>query len=106
MWKVLKKIIQIAAPVLITVINPPALVNTVLGFIAKHFTKIPNNSIPFLNLFLSVGACYFYKGLQTGDWEGSMAPALKEGLSLMGASTAIHQTIKIPNHVRVDGDSF
>jgi len=99
-WKSLGKVagavVKTAAPVVIASVMPEAMVNTAAGAIVKHGTKISNNAIPYVNLILSTAVVYGRGVMTTGDWGSSVAPAIQQGVMLMTASTALHQSIKLP----------
>ncbi len=100
--KVLKGAIGVAAPVVLTLVQPEALLNTAVMGGVKHATKVSNQSIPYLNLLMSCGIKYAMMGSSTGDWAGSIMPALQAGGVLAGMSTAIHQSLKIPTKGKVE----
>lgn len=91
-----KKLASLLPAVAILAADPVMAVNVGLGAAAKHKTKVKNGTIPFINLGLSVAGCYMKSALTTGDWAGSVVPALTEGVQLAGGSTLLHQAIKIP----------
>lgn len=97
-------IFKIALPILIAVKFPEAMANVATGAVVKHGTPIPNNNIPVLNAIVSVGVAYLRYGINTGDWHGAFAPALQDGLTWMMASTALHQSVKLPLGEIITGD--
>ncbi len=100
--KVAKGVVEVAAPIAVAVVQPAAIINTVVAGAVKHTPLIKNNNaIPYLNLLFSSGISYVRYGTQTGDWAGSVMPALQEGGMLAGASTLLHQTLKIPMRQQV-----
>ena len=102
--KAVSVVAQTALPIVIAAKFPEAMVNTAVGGVVKHATPIPNGSIPVLNAVVSVGVAYAKHGLSTGDWHGAIGPALQEGLTWMTASTALHQSIKIPLGNAIGGE--
>lgn len=100
LFKAIGKVASLAVPVAIAAVQPEAVINTVLGAGLKHgkgvIKKLPNNTIPALNFALSTGVCLARHGLTTGDWAGGVVPAIQEATGLTAASTAIHQTTKLP----------
>lgn len=95
-WKSLKKVAQVAAPMVIASAMPEAAINTAVAGMAKHTPSVDNQFIPILNLLASTAMSYIPKALDTGDWVAPILPALQEGGVLAGVSTALHQTLKIP----------
>lgn len=106
--KTLGTVIQVAAPVVIATVKPEVLANVAGGALIKHATPINNQSIPYINLAISSAVSYAHKVAATGDWTGSIVPALHEGGLLMGLSTAIHQSIKVPTQeaIKIKGKSL
>jgi len=100
----LKKAAQTAVPVIIATAMPEAMINTTAGSVLKHTTPINNQSIPMTNLVVSTLAYYLPTALQTGDWVAPIIPALQQGGLLMGMSTALHQSIKIPLAEHITGE--
>ena len=96
LFKAAGKVASFAVPIAIATVHPEAMINTALGTMAKHGTKINNQALPVLNLLLSTGFSFARHGLTTGDWVGGISQAIQEGATLAMASTAIHQTVKIP----------
>lgn len=103
-----KRLAQVAAPVIITVAMPGATVNTALGAVLKHATRLNNQAIPYVNLAASTLWSYGHHVAAGEGWGRSVMPALQEGGLLMAASTALHQAIKVPTQgtVRVGGQSL
>jgi len=95
-WKSLGKVAQAAVPVVIGAAMPDSIVNTAIAGVVKHGTPINNQAIPVLNLAASTLLSYVPKVIETGDWVAPIMPALHEGGLLTAASTALHQSIKIP----------
>jgi len=103
--KALGAVVKVAAPVVIAAAAQEALINTAAGAAVKHgMRRVPNNAIPYLNLALSTAVAYGRTVATTGDWTGSIAPALKMGGITMAASTALHQAIKLPLRNLVGGE--
>jgi hypothetical protein len=94
--KGLLTVAKVAAPVVIATSKPETILNTVAGAVIKHGTPINNQSIPYLNLGVSSFIAYVRHVQASGDWAGSIIPALHEGGVLAGLSTALHQSIKVP----------
>lgn len=83
------KAVSLVLPVAISTANPAAVINVVGGAVLKHVVrKLPNDSIPMINFAASTGMA-----LARG---ADITVAVTEGAMLAGASTAIHQTTKIP----------
>ena len=107
-WRQLGKVagaaIKIATPVVIAVASPESLINTAVGTVVKHgMSKVPNNTIPYLNLAVSTAVAYGKAVASTGDWDGSILPALQAGGIAAAASTALPQTIKLPLRELITG---
>lgn len=103
-----KGVAKVAAPVVLTAVQPEALINTALAGVAKHAVgKLPNDAIPYLNLLGSTAVRYAQHVPDKG-WEGALMPALQEGGLLAGLSTAIHQSVKLPtkHHMRLRGQTL
>lgn len=96
LFKKIGQLASLALPVAMLAVEPAAAINVAVGSAVKHGTKISNNSIPILNFLVSTGVSFARHGLTTGDWAGGVADAIQQGAMLTGASTAIHQTTKIP----------
>lgn len=94
--KFFKTFFKVIAPVALSVIQPEAMINTALGAVVKHATPINNQTIPILNLGLSSVVSYVRHLAGGMDPVSAVMPALQEGGMLMGMSTAIHQSLKIP----------
>lgn len=106
--KIVTGVAKIAAPVVLTVVQPEALINLALGSAAKHTVgKLPNDAIPYLNMGLSTAVRY---AANVGDlgWQAAIMPALQEGGMLAGLSTAMHQAIKLPtkNTLQINGQTL
>lgn len=101
--KVAGAVAQAAAPVVIASVMPEAMVNVGAGAAVKHGTPINNNAIPFLNIALSTAVSYGKSVAATGDWTGSIAPALQHGVTLAAVSTGLHQSLKIPLRGMIGG---
>jgi len=95
-WKTLGKIAKVAAPVVIGAAMPQAMMNTAIAGVAKHTPVISNQSIPVINLLASTAMAYVPQVMATGDWVAPILPSLQQGGLLMGMSTALHQSLKIP----------
>lgn len=95
-WKSFGKVAKASVPVVIGIAMPEAVINTVIGGVAKHTPTINNQAIPAINLVASTLLSYIPKALSTGDWVTPILPSLQEGGVLAGMSTALHQTLKIP----------
>jgi len=103
--KVVTTVAKIAAPVVIAAAKPEALINTALGAVVKHgMSKVPNNAIPYLNLGISAAVAYGRRVAATGDWDGSILPAVMEGGITMAASTGLHQSLKLPLKSAIGGE--
>jgi hypothetical protein len=92
-------VVKVAAPVVLTAVEPASLINLAIGGVLKHKTRMSNGKIPYLNLLASTGVSYvrnIVAGPTAGDWAASLGPALQEGGALMGISTALHQSLKLP----------
>jgi len=95
--KAVTAVAKVAAPVVIAAAQPESLVNLAAGAVVKHgMSRVPNNAIPYLNLAISTAVAYGKRVASTGDWSEAIMPALMEGGALTAASTALHQTIKMP----------
>ena len=94
--KAVSAIIQTALPILIAWKFPEAVINTTAGAVIKHATPISNSKIPVINAITSIGVAYIKHSITTGNWQGSIVPAIHDGLLWMTTSTALHQSIKIP----------
>lgn len=95
--KAIKTVVKVATPVVIAVVKPEALINIAAGAAVKHgMSRVPNNAIPYLNLAMSTAVSYGRKVVTTGEWTGSIMPALTEGGIIAAVSTGLHQTIKMP----------
>lgn len=102
--KAVTAVAKVAAPVVIAVAKPEALINIAAGAAVKHgMSKVPNSTIPYLNLLVSTGVAYGRKVASTGEWTGSIMPALAEGGVMAAVSTGLHQTIKMPLQGLVTG---
>lgn len=104
--KIFKTLTAIAAPVVGAVIEPRTLINLAAGAVLKHVVpgdKI-NQAIPYLNMGATVAILYGQRVASTHDWTGSVVPALTESGVLAGASTLMHQWMKIPLRGVVTGD--
>ncbi len=102
--KIIKGAVKVAAPVVIAVASPESLINTAAGVVVKHgMKKVPNGAIPYLNLAVSTAVAYGRAVASTGDWDGAILPALQAGGIAAAASTALHQTIKLPLRELVTG---
>jgi len=97
---------KVAAPVVLSAVTPEAIINTAVGAVVKHGTKVPNNAIPYLNILLSSGVAYAKNVAATGDWAASVAPALQQGGVLAGMSTLLHQSLKLPLRTAVTKESW
>lgn len=94
--KTVTTVAKVAAPVVLTIVQPEALVNVAMGSVVKHaLGRVPNDAIPYLNLGVSTLAS-FARHVPDQGWEASLLPALQEGGLLAGLSTALHQSIKLP----------
>lgn len=104
--KAIKIVVKVATPVVIAVVKPEALINIAAGAAVKHgMSRVPNNAIPYLNLLMSTGVAYGRKVVSTGEWTGSIMPALAEGGVLAAVSTGLHQTIKMPLREFITGST-
>ena len=102
--KIVKGVAKVAAPVVIAAAVPESIVNTAVGTIVKHrMSKVPNNAIPYLNIAISTAFAYGKSVAATGDWTGSILPSVQAGGIAAAASTALHQTIKLPLRDLVTG---
>lgn len=102
------KVAQAAVPIVITAVQPEALVNNaVLGGV-KHGTNINNQSLPVLNLLGSTAYAYVKTAMATGDLTGSIVPAVKVGVSMTTASWGIHKgtQMAIGNRISIRGKSI
>lgn len=95
-WKSLGKVAQAAVPVAIGIAMPESIINTAVMGGVKHGTPINNQQIPLVNLVLSTGISYLTHATSSGDWVGSIIPAIQHGGMMTAGSTAIHQSLKIP----------
>lgn len=95
-WKSLGRVAQAAVPVAIGAAMPQSLINTAVMGGIKHGTNFNNQAIPVVNLIASTGISYLNHATSSGDWVGSIMPAIHEGGLLTAASTALHQSAKIP----------
>lgn len=104
----LYSVVRVVTPVIIATVKPEVLINTAVGAFVKHGTPISNQSIPYLNLGISSAIAYGKLVSSTGDWAGSIVPALQQGGLLAGLSTALHQSIKVPTQwaIQVNGKSL
>lgn len=104
--KAVTTVVKVAAPVVIAVAKPESLINVAAGAVVKHgMSRVPNNAIPYVNLALSTAVAYGRRVATTGEWTGSIMPALTEGGVTAAASTAIHQTIKMPLRDLITGST-
>jgi len=99
LFKVLGKgvigVVKLALPAAITSVMPEAVINTAVAGVAKHTPVVKNGAIPYLNLIISIGIAYVRNLTSGGDYITSIAPAITEGATLMGMSTALHQSVKL-----------
>lgn len=94
--KIAGAIVKVAAPVVIAAAAPESLVNVAAGAVVKHgMSKVPNSAIPFVNLAVSTLVSYGKTVAVTGDWTGSMLPALQAGGVMAAVSTGLHQSLKL-----------
>lgn len=96
--KGLKSAVAVVVPVLIGTVVPEAVPATIGGAIIKHSKVLgsSNGKIPYLNVAVCSGFSYFKRVSETGDWAGSIVPALNDGVITAGSSTFLHQSIKLP----------
>jgi hypothetical protein len=100
-------VVKTAAPVVLAAVTPEAIINTAVGAVAKHgISKLPNGAIPYLNLGISSAVSYAKNVVATGDWAGSVGVALQEGGVLAGASTLLHQSLKLPLRTAVSSEKW
>jgi len=102
---VLGKLVNAAVPIAIGIAAPESIINTTVGVLVKHKTKVNNQQIPTIN-FLASSLFAYGKRIAAGeDPTAAILPSLGDGALLMGSSTALHQSIKIPTK-QLTGRSF
>lgn len=96
--KALGTVAKAAVPLAVTVIgaavDPAMLINNVAAAAVKRKTPIKNSRIPVMNLVASSVFGYVKTVMVTGDWAGSVLPAVQTGITLAGGSTLLHQVWK------------
>jgi uncharacterized membrane protein len=58
------------------------------GVVQKHWTKIPNNAIPYVNGILGTGVGIWASG-------GDVPAGIQLGLMASASATGIHQVLKV-----------
>ncbi len=103
--KALGAVVKVAVPVAIVATAPEVAINTAVGWLVKHKTKVDNKNIPGANFVISSAIRYGQRVAAGEDWQGAILPSLGEGAVMAGMSTGLHQSVKVPIK-RATGKSF